>query len=287
MNISIKKAVAFAILAGTAVTALPAIADTVTPDTGNGELVLYVYDSHTDQTYVRGLGVTEDSLLTIAQAQSSGYAGSTMTENKGIAGLPHDSGLTAFLATDPAADYTYAIMAGGVQNGGNVKNTGADRYVTTALANFTGGAGSKTNSQLNGAFGNLLFTQTAANGAINSGATLDKASGVSDVGGVLSPNLSPNPQGWYGSSLNQMAALGQQTNLYMLVTNGTATGVNGGNTTLAQYYKFLQVTLDANGDLTSAAGGTAPVPVPAALWLLGSGLVGLAGVGRRRRLQTA
>ena len=286
MNISIKKAVAFAILAGTAVTAIPAIADTVTPDTGNGELVLYVYDSHTDQTYVRGLGVTEDSLLTVAQAQSSGYAGATITENVGIGSLAHDSGLTTFLSTDPAADYTYAIMAGGIQGSGGVKNTGAERYVTTATATFTGAAGSKTNSQLNGAFGNLLSTQSTANGYIHSGTTLDKASGVSDVGAVLSPNLSPNPQGWYGSNLNQMVALGQQANLYMLVTNGGATGTSGTNVGLAQYYRFLSVTLDSNGDLTSA-GGTAPVPVPAALWLLGSGLVGLAGVGRRRRQQTA
>jgi hypothetical protein len=29
------------------------------------------------------------------------------------------------------------------------------------------------------------------------------------------------------------------------------------------------------------------VPLPAAVWLLGSGLMGLAGVGRRRKVQAA
>lgn len=44
--------------------------------------------------------------------------------------------------------------------------------------------------------------------------------------------------------------------------------------------------LSTSGDLTyniASSGGTAPVPLPAAVWLLGSGLLGMAGIGRRRR----
>lgn len=43
--------------------------------------------------------------------------------------------------------------------------------------------------------------------------------------------------------------------------------------------------LSTSGDLTYniASAGTAPVPLPAAIWLLGSGLLGMAGIGRRRR----
>jgi hypothetical protein len=43
-------------------------------------------------------------------------------------------------------------------------------------------------------------------------------------------------------------------------------------------------SLDENGTLTYSALG-APVPVPAAVWLLGSALVGLVGVARRREAQ--
>ncbi len=42
--------------------------------------------------------------------------------------------------------------------------------------------------------------------------------------------------------------------------------------------------LSSSGDLTYnvPTAGVAPVPLPAAVWLLGSGLLGLAGIGRRR-----
>lgn len=44
--------------------------------------------------------------------------------------------------------------------------------------------------------------------------------------------------------------------------------------------------LSTSGDLSydvPLAGGTSPVPLPAAVWLLGSGLLGMAGIARRRR----
>jgi hypothetical protein len=58
---------------------------------------------------------------------------------------------------------------------------------------------------------------------------------------------------------------------------------NGATLTNVQTYQLATVTLAANGTLT-AVGNTPPsaVPLPAAVWLLGSGLLGLAGVGRRK-----
>lgn len=50
--------------------------------------------------------------------------------------------------------------------------------------------------------------------------------------------------------------------------------------TLQQYAYTWK--LDSNGTLTYNASVGAPVPVPAAVWLLGSALVGLVGVARRR-----
>lgn len=50
--------------------------------------------------------------------------------------------------------------------------------------------------------------------------------------------------------------------------------------------KFGNWTLAANGDLSyGVAGNPAPVPLPPAVWLLGSALAGLVGVARRNRQQ--
>jgi hypothetical protein len=56
--------------------------------------------------------------------------------------------------------------------------------------------------------------------------------------------------------------------------------VNGYSNSNGTGFWFLSST----GDLTYniASGGTAPVPLPAAIWLLGSGLLGMAGIARRR-----
>lgn len=62
-------------------------------------------------------------------------------------------------------------------------------------------------------------------------------------------------------------------------TGGSCTGTG----TPMQTPPFAGQAPAFNGVVSSSSGGTAPVPIPAAGWLLGSGLVGLAGVARRRR----
>ena len=57
------------------------------------------------------------------------------------------------------------------------------------------------------------------------------------------------------------------------------------NTGTCNYQDPFTVTLPAGVTFTSASGQflTAPVPVPAAVWLFGSGLLGLIGVARRKK----
>jgi len=69
---------------------------------------------------------------------------------------------------------------------------------------------------------------------------------------------------------------GDTINSYANLSTGTA---GQGNTFFAAHVAGL--TNDPN--VTSGYfGGSTPVPVPAAAWLLGSGLIGLAGVARRK-----
>jgi hypothetical protein len=65
-------------------------------------------------------------------------------------------------------------------------------------------------------------------------------------------------------------------------------GVTGnGGTGVVQSYILGSVALDATGKLTfTGNSSTTPVPIPAAVWLFGSGLMGLVGVSRRRKTAT-
>jgi hypothetical protein len=59
--------------------------------------------------------------------------------------------------------------------------------------------------------------------------------------------------------------------------------LNAANSSLVTYNEIGSFTFAANGDLTfNAAGGTV-VPVPAAVWLFGSAIAGLAGAARRKK----
>jgi hypothetical protein len=66
---------------------------------------------------------------------------------------------------------------------------------------------------------------------------------------------------------------------FSLTTNGGTTAFNGGNNPVTRV-AFGNWTLASNGTLSY--GETSVVPIPAAVWLLGSGLLGFAGIGRRK-----
>jgi hypothetical protein len=198
--------------------------------------------------------------------------------------IAESSTLAAFLAANPAAGDGFTIEAAqynaatptSSSTNQNSKLQGNLKDIFTSVANPLNLAGS-----------GLSQAETLANGISN-----DLTAPVDNMG--LSPLLNgkeastgtsyssgPNSaQTKYGiTSVNDLATVGTAAALYGFTGNGTPT--NG-----VESYILGSVTLSTSGVLTITGNSTTTppaVPLPAAVWLFGSGLLGLVGVSRRRK----
>jgi len=272
MKFTIKQMLALSALA---VGASPAFADVYLPSTNNGELTLFVQNQTAGTTYTRGLTSRLDQIQTSGAIQADVTNG-TYTVGEAVTGfsfgtIAADGNLTSFLGSAGANDVIVWSVVGG--DSGNSNNVAEERYVTTAQADLSGGT-SVTNGQLRSVYSQLEGVLNTNNGFIAGDVLGD---GSSTPAGAT-PFYTTTAENWFGAGPHQASVLdrtlGSTANFYMLASAG------GGTSNSAMVYSLARVTLDGQGNLSMVA---APVPLPAALWLLGSGLLGLAGVSRRKQ----
>lgn len=286
MKSLVKIAVAGALLAsGTA-----AYADVAVPQSGNGELVLFVRDAvDASKVYARGLGIFVNDLLTESQITSDPTKPDPTNPNQFAdtdtltytlpAPILKDANLNTFLSG--GSTYVWGIMAGDNQGTNNAEGT--RRYVTTSTVDFTTTVSSLPNSTVGnaGSYGNLQGMLQVLNGALPDEQGSSIASG--GLWGQAGTSYTAAPL-WFGTAgpSNQID-LGQAAHLY-LITQGS-----NNPSQLARVYKGIDITLGLDGTLSSASAGPGgpEVPLPAAVWLLGSALVGFSGISRRRRRSDA
>jgi hypothetical protein len=204
--------------------------------------------------------------------------GSTLTAGTiGTLSTSSDANLASLLTLAAGAGNTLEwAVQGGLTTINGVWNS-TDQYVTTI-----GGGG--TLSQLSSREGantttwSTDMTQTITAIDTNLASTTAKSVFATTVaaGGIWDAAAANNLSNWYAQgTVTTQTGIGTSTALYHVA-------MGAGETSPLVVTSLGTVSLTSAGLTFTASSSGTPVPLPAAVWLLGSGLLGLAGVGRRK-----
>lgn len=239
----------------------------------NGSLAIVAFNTTTNAWYIRDTGYLINSFLPSSVTTLSGD-GSVTGDKTPDAGLSIDKTGTAsfgdssfgtWLSGQTQADVRWFVSA--VDNNGSV-STNRKRFITSSAD----------------------ASQTATNGQLDNYISSGYAGGLSTLfgSGTLSVTGSDAPVSFgsnFGLGAAGLASLGDSVGLFYFARS-TNTGSTTTAATLTQFGNtagYATVSLAANGDFTYNLAGTSAVPVPAAAWLFGSGLMAMGGVIRRRK----
>lgn len=282
MQISVKNAVMAALALAGAVAGVSANAQNVTitsPTTGTGsQLVFWVTNVTNNTTFADVLTQTVGSMFTPPGTGTAGVVNTYNGDANFSLAIGTDSNLVSFL-NESGGSYTWGITAGStlgsgpgssimmVTGSGPSAGTATTGILKSSLPGAIGGAGWA---------GDVSGLQTSPLDGSGFNATLQ---------GIIGTPNSKSTTGidFYGAYANQAGlALTASSSLYAVTGQAgiaNAFSFNLGTAMLTGSGATLDLVFTGNG-------GSTPVPLPAAIWLLGSGLLGLAGVGRRRAVKT-
>jgi hypothetical protein len=246
----------------------------------NGSLAIAAFNTSTNDWYIRDTGFLLNSFLPNSVTTLSGDGGVTgdRTPSAGLtlnasntSGFATDATWSSFIAGQTLADIRWFVSA--VDSSGTTTASNVKRFITSS-ANASETA---TNGNLDGyissanAGGLATVYGSGSNGAMSSWA----AATSSAAPGAWATNFTLGADG--------LASFGDSVGLFYFARS-TGTGSTTSAATKTQFGNvngYATVSLAANGDLTYIA--PAAVPVPAAAWLLGSGLLAMGGAIRRRK----
>ena len=234
--------------------------------TGNGELFFSIRDNINLTSYVLDMNVT---LNAWDQNANQSWAA--------------DSTLNSYLGAG-SGDYSWAVM-GGDNNGSGV--TGGLRYLTTTATVATNPTMEATIEAGEKNVGLVNWTIMDTSYLVGANAKLDGAPG--SVPGTLgdSATFAIGESGYFENAMDTWfnnspmnaasAGVGGEQSFFYVTNTGSTTAFLTKNKPVDAIQQAGTFSLSTNGDLNYVA-----TPIPAAVWLLGSAMVGLVGVARRR-----
>jgi hypothetical protein len=259
-------------IVGTAMSHQASAGTVATAGGGNGDLILAVTDTTTGATFYQDLsntpaltGTTPGALSTMTPTTAKSFSINDALDTN-YTSLVTEAGGTSGLEFAVIAGANGPSSFAGANVNSYLTSSGTAKYTSTTI----------TNTNL----GNFnLIDQNVVNPLNSSGTESANNSFYfsSTSGGPLYSSASGLWK-WNGkTSINTIAPVGTAlSNLYYLTGSGSS---GHAAATLLGTAEF-----NAGVFTFTAAGGGSAVPLPAAIWLLGSGLAGLVGIGRRRSL---
>lgn len=269
------KALGGAVLACTMASGANAAIDLTSTDfenTGGSELMLGIYDVTTGTSHIFDTGLGFNAALGFTDG---------VVANFDLTGIDLAQSEWAFFAGDSVKD----------ARADNLAEQAGQRILSTTTVNELNYDG--TNTTIRNRFDASIVSMDAriqAHNTVNAnGANLDNAHTATTTPGDASI------EGWTFNAYNQnpsffqdgmFGAIGDELSLF-LVSEVFIDGGRGGVIDDLKDELLGALSLSANGDLSFTAAALDPVPLPAAAWLMISGLAGLAGVSRRRSAQAS
>jgi len=287
MQNSLKYAVVAVLAAGSAMTSIGAYAAPLGPvDQGSSSLVLFVQDVQSNGTvrasYGLNTGLSLDSLLPTGSLVSNANLNTSISAGTHVFGP--STALTNFIntANGNAGDTLLWSVEGGQYNDigfdpitSDVTTPGDAKSVFSSVLSTTNGT--LVSSLIATSFVNLLQQYHSLTGSVNALAgALGSNSEISQSGGALWSAVDQQKGGLFGNGVTPDVNTAGSPALSLFGITGNDSGGK------VQSYVLGTATFAADGTLTIASAGAPSVPVPAAIWLLGSGLMGFFGVARRR-----